>query len=318
MVKKTDAENILIYGDLHIAKDSLIECERILNEISSLCVKHKITTLISLGDNFDIRTPGEEERKLFAKFLKDVPVNKVILIAADSHESNTKELSCVDLYGILLDKVEIVKEYSDGTLYCGHFIAKECNEYGATLPVTNLTEELVFLGHRHGFKEILTNKYQLGSCRYVKFDEIDDSFKRVAIIQNYKLKTQKLAFLALDSVTPVYLAALSKKSSLRGDLPISHGSFLTVSELCQKLDSLLDNTKIKVIVEDFSLFKEYVLVENKYKSKFTKYLRENKFTTETKEEATIKEVPFKEMLVKYMKLNKIDEEVQSIIKKEIK
>src|SRR5574343_1497390 len=117
--------NILFFTDLHITDDSLKECELILDEILMLCEKYKVHTVYNLGDTFDSLKPSSLALDLFSNFIKKLNCPMVLLVA-NSHESETQTISIVNHFGILSDSIKIVKEYKEGgKLYCGHFIVNE-------------------------------------------------------------------------------------------------------------------------------------------------------------------------------------------------
>jgi len=202
----------LIFGDLHINQNNLKECEIILQEIVELCNKYSVTHIISLGDNFDNNKPTASELNCLGRFIRKLGNRKIILLAAQSHESETLELSSVDIYGILSPNVTIVKEIRDENhLYCGHFSVKESSKnYGAKISIKDLKNYylLIFLGHLHSFDP---NIIHLGSCRFVNFDEAKDKYKLVALITNYNTSQEKVDFIPLKTPIPMVQIELSKE-----------------------------------------------------------------------------------------------------------
>ena len=192
--------NILIYTDEHRCLSALEECELIDREIISLKEKYNCDTVISLGDNFDSIKPSSQELDQFARFIKKLNC-KIIIIAADSHESESSTESVLNHYGILSDNVEIVKEFIDeNRLYCGHFSIKESSKnFDAKLSKVDLKYKQVWLGHVHSFQVIKPNVCHLGSCRWINFDEAKDKEKSIAIIQDYKGENEKTIFIPLKS-----------------------------------------------------------------------------------------------------------------------
>jgi len=199
--------NILIYSDLHINQSFLKECILILEEIGMLANKYNADTLINLGDTFDILKPSSLEMDTFATFIKRLGNNKKhIIIAAQSHESETEQQSILNHYGILSNNVQIVKEYKDGNhLYCGHFSIKESSKnYDAKLSKEEFKNYLyVFLGHIHSYSLIKPNIVHLGSCRYVDFSEAQDKHKIVTLISDYETEREQVHFLKLKSPIPM-------------------------------------------------------------------------------------------------------------------
>jgi len=197
--------NLLIYTDLHISNSSLEECKFILDEYLILCDKHSINKVISAGDNFDTINPNSECLDLFSNFVKKLN-RPIIILAANSHESTSIENSVLNHFGILHDKVEIVKEYIDeNKLYVGHFIVQQSkNNYGGTVNKSELSKYAhVILGHGHDYELIPPNICQLGSCRFVDFGEKKDEAKKVAICLNYRSDSERWIFQPISSCIPM-------------------------------------------------------------------------------------------------------------------
>jgi hypothetical protein len=194
-------KNILIFSDLHLNQESLHECESILDEIIILAEKNSADTVIDLGDTFNNLKPTSSELDVFAEFVKKLN-RKLIIIAADSHESISKEESVVNHYGILSDNVSVVKEYHDnGNLFCGHFIVKGAKkDFGAIITQKELSEKyrFSFLGHQHSFQQ-MDNVYQLGcydnkteilTNKGWKFFKDLDKEEKIATLNSYIKKIQ--------------------------------------------------------------------------------------------------------------------------------
>jgi len=306
--------NILIYSDLHINQSSIKECIHILEEIGMLANKYNCDTLINLGDTFDCLKPSSQEMDIFATFIRRLGNKKHIIISADSHESETKEISVLNHYGILSDNVLVTKEYKDDNhMYCGHFILKESNiNYGAKLSKEDLKNYLyVFLGHQHSFQIIKPNCVQLGSCRYIDFSEAGDKQKVIAIISDYNTDKEQVHFLKLktpypmaefilnsskinklgekpsktspleapESINLVQNTSKGKDTDLSKSKQITSTNPLNLSQidlLRQKLDKLDKRTKVKVKILDFKAFQEFLPLVNKYNAKFEVF----KYSTE--------------------------------------
>lgn len=328
--------NILIFSDLHINQSSLKECVLILEEIGMLANKYNCDTLINLGDTFDGLKPSSQEMDIFATFIRRLN-KKIIILAADSHESTTQEESIVNHFGILNKMVTVVKEYKDGThLYCGHYSLKESlSNYDAKISKTALKDYVyVFLGHIHSYQVIKPNICHLGSCRYVSFAEAQDKHKVVALIADYGTDKEAVHFLGLKSPIPMIELRLQHKDEKSLNLEVSeHGlaeengkeSGISrqkqgILELTAKLDALPANTKIKVKILDFESFRDFLPLVNKYESKFHLFKYETSFEiiqektlTNAKNEMTT----FKESLSNYLKNQKIDPKITEILQKEI-
>jgi len=324
--------NILLFSDLHITKESLEECREILREIVNLCIEYKINKIINLGDTFDSYKPGSAELDLFSQFIVDCG-KPIVLIAADSHESTTHEESILNHLGMLNNSIRIVKSYEDGEhLFCGHFSIKESpKNYDAKLSLKDLKKyKHVYLGHIHSFyqKEHITG---IGSCRFVSFDEANDT-KGIILITDYKGVNEKHTFIPLKSPIPMVQLDLCKKKENKLDswdqaqkkVP-KKGFFAQNSSnfeaLCQYLDKLKPKTKVKVLIHDFKNYHNFLDVEDKYKQKFIKFVRENRFelfnsTPLFGEEKDTKNL--QESFEAYSKEKEINAEISSIILNEIK
>ena len=307
-------ENYLFFTDLHISKDSLKECSLILDEILDLCNKFNITHVFNVGDTFDVIKPTSLELTLFADFIKKLNRPITILIA-NSHESLSIEDSILNHFALLSDMVTVVKEYTDEShLYLGHFIVNESKQnYGGTKSKTDLVAyKYVILGHGHQPELIAPNICQLGSSRYVSFAEANDKEKLVCIINDYKTDAEKVIFQPLKAPYPmkeVLVSTLSEKTQKKA---------LSCLQLFKFLDQLDPKTKVKVKIQDFESFKLYLPSEEKYQSKFIKYVRENDFEIVTlKKDPKNNLVSLADNLKNWLSEHKVDDEIQTIIKEEI-
>ena len=332
--------NVLLFSDLHITQSSLKECILILEEIGSLVTKYNVDTLIDLGDTFDSLKPNSIELDTFATFIRRIN-KKIIILAANSHESTTQEESILNHYGILSDKVQIVKEYRDANhLYCGHFSIKESiSNYDAKLSKEDFVAYLyVFLGHIHSYQLIKPNVVHLGSCRYVSFDEAEDKAKIVALITDYGMETEKVHFMKLKSPIPMIELKLSKEevknpildphneapeaesSKIAPINPSNLRQFNTISVISSYLDKTDPNTKVKVKILDFQSFREFLPLVNRYNNKFYLFKYETNFTIipdNNKKLGQTEMTSFKESFMNYLKNQKIDDKIREILQKEI-
>lgn len=328
--------NYLIFGDLHITQNSLKECREILNEILMLCNKYSVTHVIDLGDTYDNLKPTSQELDLFSNFIRELN-RPITIIAANSHESETEQISIINHFGVLNPMVKVVKEIKQGNhLYCGHFFLKESSiNYGAKLSKEDLKDYIyVFLGHQHNYEVIKPNICHLGSCRYVNFEEVKNKHKIVALITNYGQESEQVHFLKLKSPIPMISLELDKNSNLGGYNEVVEGEFETprakesgslgvfkgVSELSSYLDQLDPKTKVKVKIKDFESFRELLPLIHRYESKFYlfRYVTDFEVVSVDREKLQSTEIKsFKESLSNYLKNNKIDPAITEILQKEI-
>jgi len=330
--------NLLLYSDLHINLVSLKECILILEEIGILANKYNVDTLINLGDTFDGLKPSSSEMDVFATFIRRLGNHKKhIIISAQSHESETKEISVLNHYGILSDNVQIVKEYKDGNhLYCGHFSIKESiNNYGAKLSKEDLKNYVyVFLGHVHSYQIIKPNICHLGSSRYVSFDEAKDKQKVIAIIEDYNGDKESVHFLKLKSPIPMVQLELGKKTVLGGskdtseaEIALPQGSdkansrqFNGISAIIPFLDNLDPKNKVKIKILDFESFRQFLPLCSKYSTKFETFKYETYFDVikDLAPNSVKKEIiNFKESLMIWLRNQNVDEKIKDILQKEI-
>jgi len=332
--------NILLFSDLHITQSSLKECALILEEIGMLANKYNVDTLINLGDTFDSLKPTSAELDVFATFIRRLN-KKIIILAANSHESETEERSILNHYGILSNNVQVVKEYKDGNhLYCGHFSIKESkSNYDAKLSKEEFKNYLyVFLGHIHSYQLIPKNIVHLGSCRYVNFDEAEDKAKIVALITDYGTETEKVHFMKLKSpismielklgqieqkipiLDPQNEAPNPKSSISEGESASNSRQNQTVTELTANLSKLDPNTKVKIKILDFESFRQFLPLCRKYDTKFATFKYETAFEviSDNRQKDALTEMnSFKESFTNWLKNQKIDIKIMEILKKEI-
>ena len=322
--------NILLFSDLHITQSSLKECVSILEEIGMLANKYNVDTLINLGDTFDSIKPTSVELDVYATFIRRLN-KKIITLAANSHESTTQEESIVNHFGILNEMVTVTKEFKDSNhLYCGHFSIKESLvNYGAKLSKETFKEYFyVFLGHIHSYQLIKPNIVHLGSCRYINFDEAKDKQKIVALVTDYNTETEKVHFMKLKSPIPMVQIELSKNDQNKGiedgvlakkDVPTS-SCVKSEGEIEAYLDQLDPKTKVKVKIQNFESFRQFLPLVNRYSNKFSLFKYETNFTVISdinKEVGQTELISFKESFMNWLKNQKIDEKIKEILLKEI-
>jgi len=313
--------NLLFFSDIHISKDTTQECAEILDEIRTLVEKHHVERVFDLGDTFDKINPESECLDLFSSFVKSLD-KEFIVLAANSHESTTSEDSVVNHFGILADKVQVVKEYIDEvSLYCGHFIVNESQKNkGATRHKSDLeTFKYVVLGHGHSFELIKPNVCQLGSSRYVRFDEVADK-KVVLLLENYKETNEKCYFIQLKSSYPMQIVSIAAKSySVQ---PAQAGALLPEGVIAY-LDKLPAKTKIKVLIKDFDAYKQWLTLSNTktYAQKFAKFVVQNDFSILNQDLALIsaktETTSLKESFAKFAIERNVEDSIKKIIENEL-
>lgn len=322
--------NYLFFSDLHIDSKSLSECKDVLDEILALCKEYKITHLFDLGDTFDNIKPNSLALDLFSDFIKSFN-KEIIILAAQSHESETPEDSVINHFGILNEMVTVVKEYKDDAyLYCGHFIVNESKKnYGGTIGKKDLKYKYVILGHGHDYEIIPPQIVQLGSCRFIDFGEHENNQKRVAICLGYQEHDEQWIFPVLKSVIPMKtfeLCKIDKKQGIANDLKAKktpetgkENTFSAqIKALSEQLDTLAPKTKVRIIFKDYELWRAFLNVEEKYKEKFVLYREKKDFIISDFAVASAKnQMTLKDNLTKWLNQNSIDEKIKQILLEEI-
>jgi DNA repair exonuclease SbcCD nuclease subunit len=308
-----------------------------LDEILSLSEEYKIDAIINLGDTFDSLKPSSLELDLFSSFIKkwDKPIINII---AQSHESESSEVSILNHFALLNDNIKVIKQYEDKGYFYGHFYTKEVNPFGTTKTKEDLKKYFKsFLGHWHG-RFLIKSPYIYfpGSCRWVSFSEIEDLQKGVIIIMDYQGVNERIEWVALKSPIPMKLLELQEKSGKIAEKSVIKDTkddnkpkttstttpkkSLSFGEGVKWLDSIPPKTKVKVKIMDFNSYKQFLLVEQKYKDKFHKFVRENNFEIMSQVSSSKKKDSenLEQSFDRFAKEKMVDEEIQGIIKKEIK
>jgi len=245
-----------------------------------------------------------------------------------------------------------------------YFLQESLVNIGAEYSLKELKDKyrFIFLGHQHFYQELAENAFHLGSVRFIRFDEVkypkkyigileigdlDKSFTKIPLKTPYpmidiilrKTRGNLMNNNELDKILPELPKSapnfdsgneanndrnrLTKANSQAQTCPNTY-HFGAVSDLLSFTAALPEKTKVKVIIEDFDLFKEYLVVERDLEKKFYVYKRENRFDLITKlvdnsnSVVVEKKKDMVTSLTKFLELKKIDPEIQGIIKEEIK
>jgi len=324
-------KNILIFSDLHINSKELIECKAVLDEFHTLIAKYHIDALINAGDTFDNISPSSQELDIFSDFIKKANL-PIIILAAQSHESTTPEQSILNHFGILNQNITVVKEFEDENyLYIGHFVLKESKySYGATQSKYQFNKyKYVILEHQHDYETIPKNICHLGSCRRVDFSEDAKLPKKVAICLNYKTKDEKWLFPSLNSpysLINIELATNSKNSDISRDVSEHNNrkenafsyQYHSIAELISCLDKLDRYTKIRVIFNDYVLWREFLPYVDKYKDKFIVFREKKNFIIKLESlTSENKKSSFVDTLKEYLQINNVEEKIKQTLLDEI-
>jgi hypothetical protein len=101
--------------------------------------------------------------------------------------------------------------------------------------------------------------------------------------------------------------------------PINTPNPSQIEALCQWLDKLDPQIKVKVKILDFESFREFLPLVNKYSSKFEIFKYETEFIIipEKDNKAKTEITTFKESFLNWLKNQKIDPKITEILQKEI-
>ena len=326
--------NILFATDFHILESDIPEIETIFEELLILKDRYAINALMILGDSFDKINPTSKELDCLSSFLKKMNV-PTILLAANSHESTTETESVINHFGILKDTITVVKEYHDNNkLFIGHFIVNSASKnFKGTIDAKSLIKyQFVILGHGHNYEMINPNICQLGSIRYVDFGEDPKIPKMIGICEDYEARNPNWKFIPLNSPYSMINIELGQKADLGGSssmveskiaLPRSSDKakypiFNDISALLAYLDQIDPKTKVRIIFNDYSLWREFLPLSESYKSKFFKFVEKKDFIMSSNLVVAKQEnITLKESLLKFLETNKVPEEIKKILLEEI-
>lgn len=293
-------KNILIFGDLHIKEKEIEEIELVISEIIDISIQRNIEEVWCLGDTLDRVIPTPKELEILANFF--IALNKPIkMVVAKSHESIAKEENYLNHISIIYPKLQIGNEWQVSLsqtqkAFLGHFmlqeskfgykerrIAKEFSEY-----------KYVFLGHQHSFQYIKPNIYHVGSCRYIRAEEAKDEKKFVGVLEISDYD-KCLEWIDLKSPYPLK-------------------EFIFNKDIFKDLDKLNSKTKVRVILNSFEDFKQFINKQDLYKEKFFNFKIKNDFVNTIKLKEDNRDLQsFKKELKFWMEENNIENEIQKII-----
>lgn len=243
----------LIVGDVHIDEKCIGEVDTIFKEICS----YEADRVVLLGDFYDKKKLTPKELYFGTMLIKDmIDKYKQVYIIKGNHDKETLEyllaLGAYVVESLILDEV-----------YYGHFFVhnsvKAFNSASVELEPLVEKYKYVILGHQHLPQVLEPNKAcHLGSIRYVDFGEVEDKFKQIAIIDNEEITFHPLK-------TPIKM--------------------IDVYDI-KDLDSVPENTKVRLIVQDFNALKGIVDEVAKFKDKFYEFKLKLDFKKEKRTESS--------------------------------
>jgi len=243
--------NLLVVGDTHITVDSIEEVRDIFQEISSYGTKD--TTLVILGDMYDLKRPSPKEL-YFGTYSIDFLKNffKNIVLLTGNHAELEKELTNVDYLKFLnitiCDEYEITESKDNSGIFFGHFMTNQSMmQFGIQDKNRNIESlskyQLVLLGHQHNFQKLTDTIFHLGACRWVSYAEVKDISKYIC-----KIEGDKIDFISLQSPIP-----MKEVNSI------------------EELKDINSRTKILLTYKSFEKYKNEIKEIIKWKSKFSKF-----------------------------------------------
>jgi len=308
----------------------LEEINAIFDELLIIKDRYCINKLIIPGDSFDKVSPTSKELDCLSTFLKKINL-PTTLLAANSHESTTQTESVINHFGILADTINVVKEYHDeNKLFVGHFIMNQSSKnFGGTVDSKTLKQyRYVILGHGHNYEMSKDNWCQLGSIRYIDFGEDPKIKKVVGVCLDYETDRPKWLWIPINSCYPMVNLILQQNLDLEGSKDTSNpklsisqaqdslktGHFEALSDLVAYLDQLDPKTKVRVIFQDYGLWREFLPLSETYKNKFFKFVEKKDFIMSSNLVIAKQEnITLKDSLIKFLETNKIPEEIKKIL-----
>lgn len=279
----------LLIGDLHCDDQYLEELQSVSKEILTF----DADAVIQLGDYYNKHTVSPETLKFgteFAKKLKDKYKDVTILSGNGLHEwkNNFNVIQYMESLGIKIVGMEYKPIIDGKKCLFGHFMAYDSKLAFGSFHYTekDLKEyDIAVLAHQHVCQDSQYYSH-IGSVFYQTFGEVSDPNKRIGIIEN-----GVLSWIPLKSPIPM--------------IKVTDNS---------KLNKVKKNTKVKLVIDNFSEFKEMAQDLPKWKAKFKDFVYELKFQKETTEKPSKEINTNKTVLSIAEEINKItDNDVKQLL-----
>lgn len=285
------SQKILIIGDIHIESSAIPEIETIINEI----VEIKADRVIQVGDFYHRNRPNPEELKFgteVACVLKDKYKDVMILSGNGIHDfvNGFSVIEYLKYLGIRIEKDEYV---FDNNLY-GHYML-HCSPHAFGSGKKGIKDlkkySYVFLGHDHQPCELKKNKiWHIGSIRYVSWNESEDPFKRVMVLEDNKVKSIQLK-------SPIPMVEVSS---------------------IEELDQIEPYSKVRWTINTFIELKNSAEIIKKYKDKFEEFkVKVDIQKEETKPQEQVDNRKLKDLIYKGIDEIK-DKDVRNLLKEQFK
>ena len=231
----------LIFTDPHIDEKSQEELANIFAEL----ITYKADKLVMVGDYYNKSNPSTKDILFGTCWIQCFKqCFKEIIFIRGNHDK-IQDISAIDYLQYL--GVKIVDEYIDEeNNYFGHFMTNKSKfEYGTYYKTVKELKRYnyVILGHQHSFQFLNKEKniLHLGSCRFVNFNELDESNKYLAILEDNQLNIK-----TLTSVYPMIQVT-------------SSGELITIKD---------NKSKVRLVISSFSQYKTEIREIEKWKNKF--------------------------------------------------
>jgi hypothetical protein len=105
----------------------------------------------------------------------------------------------------------------------------------------------------------------------------------------------------------------------RGSDKANSPSFNDVQSILAYLDQLDPKTKVRIVFKDYELWREFLPLSDKYKSKFFKFAEKKDFIMSSNLAVDKKEnITLKESLINWIEKNNVPEKIKKILLEEIK
>ena len=286
---------ILVIPDIHIEEKAISEISNIIFEITSI----KADIVVQLGDFYDKNRPTPYELKFgttIAQTLVDKYGKVIILSGTGKHDilNNTSIIEYLESVGVIVAK----KDFVYNNILFGHFMLHESKlEYGTgKCGIKDLKKyKYVFLGHQHTPQKLADNIFHVGSIRYVNWNEVNDEYKRVYVIED-------------DKVTEIPLKS-----------PIKMVDVNSIEELPNEK---LKNCKVRLVISSFNQFKKSIDKLTYWKDKFVEFKTKLDFeqdlnTSKTSIEKANKQKKLQDIIDEGLR-NVKDKEVRELLQQQFK
>ena len=184
------SQKTLIIGDIHIESSAISEIETIMNEI----VEIKADRVIQLGDFYNRNRPIPEEIEFGTGLVKELKdkYGEVIFISGNGVHDFVNGRSIIEYLKHLEIKV-VVGDFIDNNILFGHYMLYESKlQYGTgKCGIKDLVKyDKVCLAHQHSPQCLQKGRiWHVGSIRYQNWNECEDPFKRVMLLNGKKVKS---------------------------------------------------------------------------------------------------------------------------------